>query len=132
MKRPFRVILFAVAVLSLALFNAGRVIQAIHDANLFLNYNLQAALAANFFTGAFWAIGFGAAAIGLWRLRRWARTWMLIAIVVYLANLWIVRLAFARSSDEPSTRPADAALSILSIVIVWAFLFWPRVRKAFG
>ena len=131
MKRPFRVTLFALAVLSLALFNLARVVQAVREADLMLSHNLQAPLVANIVSGSVWAIGFGAAASGLYRLKRWARRWTLAAIVLYLINLWLIRLAFSRSSDEVLTRPADAAIAILSILVVWAFLFWPGVRRAF-
>ena len=82
-------------------------------------------------TGLTWTIGFGAAATGLFRLKLWARRWMLIAIVLYQANLWLVRLALEKSSDGPRTRPADAAISIVSIALVWVILYWPRVRRAF-
>ncbi len=82
-------------------------------------------------TGLVWTIGFGAAAIGLYRLKNWARRTMLIAIVLYQANLWLIRFAFEQSSSERLTRPVDAAISILSIIIVWAILFWPHVRRAF-
>jgi len=114
------------------MFNLARVVQAVRQADLMLSHNLQAPLVANSVSGLAWAIGFGVAAIGLYRLQRRARRWTLAAIVLYLVNLWLIRLAFSRSSDEVFTRPADAALSMLSILVVWAFLFWPGVRRAFS
>jgi hypothetical protein len=71
------------------------------------------------------------AAWGLWRLRSWGRTWMLIAIVAYQAQQWIMRFALMRSSDEVIRRPADLFLSLLSIAVVWGFLFIPKIRRLY-
>jgi len=131
MKRPFRVTLFAVAVLSLALFNLVRLGQALSQAELMRSLGLEAPLTALEITGAVWTLGFGVAAVGLYLLKRWAWRWMLAAIVLYQVNSWLIRIAIERSSDEMLTRPADMAISLLSIVLVWAFLFWPRVRRSF-
>ncbi len=119
--------------LSLAAFNAWRAVLAVQIQQLdFLrDFDLSGPQTALTLTGILWAFGFGASAIGLFRLRRWARRWTLAAIALYQANLWLIRLAFERSSMEPLTRPADAAVSILSILLVWAILWWPRVRRAF-
>ena len=132
MKRPFVITLFALAVLSLAAYNAGRAIVAIRQYDLMHSLGLDAPQLALTLTGIAWAFGFGAAALGLYRLRPWARTWMLAAIVLYQANRWLLRLAFERSPDELLTRPADAAIAILSIVLVWAIALWPRVRRVFA
>ena len=131
MRRPFSVTLLAVAVLLLALFNLLRFTQALDDAYLMIDLHLAAPLAANFSTGAMWGIGFGALSIGLCRLRRWARNGTLIAIVLYHINVWLIRLIFSQSPDEVLTRPVDAAISALSILVVWGVLFLPRVRRAF-
>ena len=131
MKRPFRVTLFALAVLSLALFNLQRFTQALSQAEFMRSLGLHAPQIALAITGAAWAAGFGAAAIGLYRLKNRARRWTLAAIVLYQINAWLIRLVFARSSDEALTRPADAAISIAIILIVWAFLFWPSIRRVF-
>ena len=78
--------------------------------------------------GLTWAIGFGLAAWGLWRLKAWGRWWMLIAIVVYQLQMWLERLTLVRTSYEELTRPADQFLSVLSILVVWGFLFLPKIR----
>jgi len=82
-------------------------------------------------SGATWAAGFGLAAWGLWRMRSWGRAWMLIAIVAYQAEQWIMRLSLMRSSDEVIRRPADAFLSLLSLAVVWGFLFIPKIRRLY-
>jgi len=131
MKRPFRVTLFVLAVLSLALFNLQRFTQALSQAELMRSLGLDAPQIALAMTGAAWSAGFGAAAIGLYRLQDWARRWTLAAIVLYQINVWLIRLGFARAPDEALTRPADAAISLAMIVIVWVFLFWPGIRRIF-
>jgi hypothetical protein len=42
-----------------------------------------------------------------------------------------MRLALSSSSDEVIRRPADAFLSLLSIALVWGFLFSPRIRRLY-
>jgi hypothetical protein len=132
MRRPFVITLIALAVLSLAAYNAGRAIAAIRQYDLMHSLGLDAPQFALALTGIVWAIGFGAAAFGLYRLKPWARAWMLAAIVLYQANRWLLRLAFERSTGEPLTRPADATIALLSIVLVWAIALWPRVRRVFA
>jgi len=130
--RPFSVTFIALAVLSLAAANLVRLTQAMQQAELMRSLGLAAPQAALALTGAFWTIGFGLAAIGLYRMRRTARVWTLAAIVLYQANLWLIRFAFDKASAEPMTRPADAAITLLTILLVWAYLlFWPSVRRAF-
>jgi len=131
MRRPFRVTLIAVAVLLLAAANLVRFVYALNQAEFMRSLGLDGPQIALALTGAIWVIGFGVAAIGLYRLKRWAWRWILAAIVLYQANLWLIRLAFEKSSTEALTRPADAAISILSIVLVWAILLWPRMRQVF-
>lgn len=131
MRRPTLITLIAFAVLSLAAYNAGRAAVAIQATELLLSLGLVAPQRALVVTGVLWALGWGVAAVGLFRLRRWARSWTPAAMVLYQANLWLVRLTLEKSPNEPLTRPADAAVSILSIAVVWAVLRWSRVRRAF-
>ena len=56
---------------------------------------------------------------------------MLIAIVAYQAQHWIMRLSLMRSSAEVMRRPADVFLSLLSIAVVWGFLFIPKIRRLY-
>ena len=131
MKRPIPVTLIAYAVLLLSAFNAVRGYAALRQADVLRGLGLDGPLIALTLTGIAWSAGWLITAFGLFRLRVRARRWTLVAIVLYQLNLWIVRLAFERSSAEPLTRPADAALSLLSIVLVWGALSLPPARKAF-
>jgi hypothetical protein len=132
MMRPFRITLIALGMLSLAAFNAWRAILVVRQLEYLRGLSLEGPALVLALTGLGWAAGFGVAAIGLYRLRRWARLWTMAAIVLYQANLWLVRLVFEKSPDEPVTRPADAALAVLSIAVVWGVLSWPSMRRMFA
>jgi hypothetical protein len=130
-RRPFAVTVLAVAVLLLAAANLIRFAQTLEQAEFMHSLGLGGPLIALAATGAVWTVGFGAAAVGLYRLRRWAWRWMLAAIVVYQVNVWLIRLIYEKSAAEAESRPADAVLSLLSIILVWAVLLWPGVRRVF-
>ena len=131
MKRPFVVTLFSLLVLLLAAWNAFQVWNAFQQYDFMRRLDLATEAGLLIVSGLTWTIGFGLAAWGLWRMRAWGRTWMLIAIVVYQAQHWIMRLALVRSSDEVIRRPADMVLSLLSIAVVWSFLFIPKIRRLY-
>ena len=130
-KRPFSVTLLAVAVLSLMAWNAGQAVVAARQLDFMQSLGVGTPGGVQIVTGVTWAIGFLLAAIGLWRLRAWGRHWLLIAIAAYQLQGWIERLTLERASYEVLTRPADLAVSISSIVIVWFILFLPKIRRAF-
>jgi hypothetical protein len=131
MKRPFVVTLFSLLVLLLTAWNIFQIISVWQRYDLMRTLNLTTEANLLIVIGATWAIGFGLAAWGLWRLRAWGRTWMLIAIIVYQAQHWIMRFALMRSPDEVIRRPADVLLSLLSIALVWGFLFIPKIRRLY-
>jgi len=131
MKRPFAVTLFSLLVLLLTAWNAFQVWSAIQQYDFMRSLGLATEAQILIVSGATWAVGFGLAAWGLWRMRAWGRVWMLIAIVAYQAEQWIMRLSLMRSSDEVIRRPADVFLSLLSIAVVWGFLFIPKIRRLY-
>jgi len=131
MKRPFVVTLLSLLVLLLAAWNAFQVWSASQRYDFMRSLDLATEANILIVSGVTWAIGFGLAAWGLWRLRSWGRTWMLIAIVAYQAEQWVMRLSLMRSSDEVIRRPADVLLSLLSIAVVWGFLFIPKIRRLY-
>jgi hypothetical protein len=131
MKRPFVVTLFSLLVLLLAAWNAFQVWSVFQQYDFMRTLNLTTEANILIVIGLTWAIGFGLAAWGLWRMRSWGRTWMLIAIIVYQAQQWIMRLSLMRSSEEVIRRPADILLSLLSIAVVWGFLFIPKIRRLY-
>jgi len=86
MRRPFRITLIALGVLSLAAFNAWRAILVVLRFEYLRGLSLEGPALALLLTGLVWAAGFGVAAIGLYRLRRWARLWTMAAIALYRVN----------------------------------------------
>ncbi len=131
MKRPFVVTLFSLLVLLLAAWNVWQVLSAFQVYDLMRDLNLTTEANILIVIGLTWAIGFGLAAWGLWRLHGWGRIWTLIAIVAFWIQQWIMRLTLMRSSEEIIRRPADLVLSLLSIMVVWGFLFWPGIRRLY-
>ncbi len=131
MKRPFVVTLFSLLVLLLAAWNAFQVWSAFQAYDFMRSLNLTTPANLLIVMGLTWAIGFGLAAWGLWRLRSWGRSWMLIAIIAYQGEQWLMRLTLMRSSEEVIRRPADGLLALLSIVVVWGFLFIPRIHRLY-
>ena len=132
MKRPFAVTLLALCVLLLAVWNAWQTLRAVQQYDLMQSLGLSTPAVLLVVTGVTWAVGFGLAAWGLWRLKAWGRWWMLIAIVVYQLQIWLERLTLVRTSYEELTRPAGLFISVLSILVVWGFLFLPKIRRLYG
>ena len=131
MKPPFVVTIFALLVLLLSAWSAFQVASVAQRYDLMRTLEVTTQANLLIVIGLTWTIGFGLAAWGLWRLRSWGRTWTLIAIVVYQIQQWLMRLALSSSSDEVIRRPADAFLSLLSIIVVWGFLFIPKIRRLY-
>ena len=132
MKRPFAVTLLSLLVLLLAAWNVFQVWSAVQRYDFMRSLNLTTEANLLIIMGATWAIGFGLAFWGLWRLRSWGRTWTLIAIIAYQAQQWIMRFTLMRSSDEVIRRPADLFLSLLGIAVVWGILFIPKIRRLYS
>ena len=130
-QRPFSVTLLALAGLLLAVYNAFRALAATRQFEFMQSLGVGTPAILLAVIGVTWAIGFAIAAFGLWRVRAWGRRWMLIAIVAYEINFWIARLTLERTAYEQLTRPADAIVTLLIVIGVWGFLFWPGTRRAF-
>ncbi len=131
MKRPFSVTLLALAVLLFAAYNAWRVITVLQQIDFMRSLALDVQAALLIAIGGTWSIGFSLASIGLWRLKEWGRRWMLIAIAAYQIEIWIERLTLERATYEQLTRTANAIVSVLIVLLVWGFLFLPKIRRAF-
>ena len=92
MKRPLVVTIFVLLVLLLAAWNAFQVWSALQRYNFMRRLDLATEANILIVIGVTWTIGLGLAAWGLWRMRAWGRTWLLIAIVAYQAQHWVMRL----------------------------------------
>ncbi len=131
MKRPSIVTIFALFVLLFAVWNAFQVWSAFQQYDVMRGLNLTTEANILIVMGLTWVIGFGLAAWGLWRLRSWGRIWTLIVILAYWIQQWIMRFSLMHSSDEVVRRPADLFLALLSIAVVWGFLFIPKIRRLY-
>jgi hypothetical protein len=79
-----------------------------------------------------WAVAFGALAMGLWRLREWARRGTLAAAGLYVALGWVERLVLARSDYARESAPFFLALHALGLLLVAVILLRPEVRQRFS
>ncbi|MEP7355934.1 MAG: hypothetical protein ABI847_01680 [Anaerolineales bacterium] len=79
-----------------------------------------------------WSVVFGALAVGLWRLKQWARLGTLAAMTLYLAQIWAERLLFGRSDYARVSAPFYAVAHLLLLLFVWGLLWRGRVRRAFS
>src|SRR5436190_16373101 len=97
MARPRSVTLVALLVFSMAVFNLVSVIGVVQAYTVLAGLGLALppwVLAA---ASGIWTIVFCALAVGLWRLKQWARVGTMAALTVYLAQIWAERLFFGRS-----------------------------------
>ena len=82
--------------------------------------------------GAVWALAFGALAVGLWRLRRWAQWGTLAALGAYLGLGWVERLVFARSDYAAVSAPFFLAVQAGGLALAAFILYRRRARQCFS
>ena len=83
-------------------------------------------------TGAVWTVVLGALAVGLWRLRQWARWGTLAALPLYVAQGWVQRLVFARSDFAAESAPFYAGLHAAGLLLAAIILLRRRARQSFS
>lgn len=81
---------------------------------------------------AVWGVVFGLLALGLWRLRQWARWGTLVALPLYLAQGWVERLVFARSDYAAESAPFFAALHAAALLLVAFILLRRKAGQSFS
>lgn len=116
---------------ALGLVNLGRAIQAIGLADFLssLGLSLSPYLLAG--VSAFWSLIFLICAVGLWRLRLWARRATAIAVPLYELILLAGRALFARSDYARQTWPMALVWAGVTILVTWVLLSLPGARRAF-
>src|SRR5690554_4030523 len=97
MPRPRSVTFLALMVLSLAAFNAWGVVQGVTRYTWLTELPLSLPPAYLVGRSLVWAVAFAALAVGLWRLREWARVGTLAGFTLYLAQGWAERLLFGQT-----------------------------------
>ncbi len=82
--------------------------------------------------GALWAAGFAACLFGIARLNPWAPRFTIAVTAIYMANLWLNRLALGRSSESTATLGFYAILDTTVLALVIGTLAWPGTRRLFA
>ncbi len=83
-------------------------------------------------SSALWAVVGGALAVGLWRLREWARRGTLAAGTLYVAVSWLERLLVAQSDYAQVSAPFFLAFQALWLLLLWLTLLRRGVRQSFS
>jgi hypothetical protein len=132
MPRPHTVTLLALLVLSLAAINLLGLISSIRRYTVLSHLPLSLPAGVLAASAAVWAVVFSLLAVGLWRLKDWARRGTLLAVPAYLAQIWIERLVFAQSDYVRVSIPFYAGLHLLTLAVMWGILLRRPVRRAFS
>ena len=132
MPRPRSVTLLALAVLCIAGFNALGLATGIRRYTVLSRLALSLPPTVPLIGSATWAMAFGVMAIGLWRLKPWARWATLAAITLYLIQFWIERLVFGTTDYLQTTLWFYVGLDVIVWALFWGILWRPKVRRAFA
>jgi len=131
--RPRRVKLFSLAVLC---FGGGlNLVRAVLawlrvDSLIDLPTTMPMALLAG--TSLAWAIVFGACSLGLWRLRPWGHRGTGVAVTLFHGHIWINHFLFDRSPYARQVWPFALLHTLVTLIVVWGFLYWPAVRRLYA
>lgn len=132
MSRPASVTLLAFGVFCLAVFNLLGVIHGIQRYSFVNKLPIKVSPTYLIVSDTFWALVFGAIGFGLWRLRRWGRVGVLVALSLYVAQGWFNRLGLSRADYLQVTAPFALFISTVSLAIVWAVLLRRNIREVFS
>jgi hypothetical protein len=132
MPRPHSVTLAALVVLSLVAFNLFSALGLVQAYTVLADLDLALPPWLLVAASALWTAVFGLLAIGLWRLKDWARLGTLAAVTLYLAQIWAERLFFGRSDYVRVSNPFYAVAHLALLAFVWWLLSRSRVRRAFS
>ena len=130
--RHWTVTSLAVVVLLLAVSNWTRAshLWAIRD---LLSELSDAAVPTTYLAGCatLWGGVWIIIAVGLWVRAAWARKLTLGAILLYQAHNWTTRWLFEISEYSRRGWPLDWMLSVLSVIMVWALLYYAENQTQF-
>lgn len=132
MPRPRSVSLVALALAGLAGYNLLGTLAALQRYTVLSDLPLN--LLPTYLAGssAAWALVLGTLAVGLWRLKTWARRGTLAAATVYVAVGWGERWLLARSEYAEVSAPFFVAFQAAWLVVVWLVLLRRRARQSFS
>jgi uncharacterized membrane protein (DUF2068 family) len=132
MPRPRSVTFLALFVLFIGAFNALGLTSGVRRYTVLASLPLRLPPAVPIVSAAFWSVVFGLLAIGLWRVKRWARWGTLAAVTLYLAQAWVQQLVFGQSDYLRTTIWFYAGLDGVLLLYVWGSLLRPGIRQAFS
>jgi len=132
MPRPRSVTLLALLVLSLASFNLLSLTSGLRRYTVLQSLPLSLPPAVPIASAALWTAIFGLLAVGLWRLKGWARWGTLGGLTLYLAQVWIELLVFSQSDYIRTTAWFYVVVDGVILLWVWGTLFRPKVRQSFS
>jgi hypothetical protein len=132
MPRPRSVTLLALLVLSMAALNLLGLISGVRRYTLLSRLPLSLPPALPIVSSGLWAAVFGLVALGLWRLKHWARWGTLAAVTLYIAQFWIERLLFGQSDYIRTTIWFYVGLHVVVLILVLGCLSRNKVRQAFS
>jgi hypothetical protein len=130
--RPQSVTFLVLVALGLSAFNLLGAVSAGQRYTVLSQLPLSLPAAYLLASSAVWAVVFGALAVGLWRLREWARRGMLAAATLYVAVGWAERLLFARSDYARESLPFLLMFQAAWLLLVWGILLRRGARQSFS
>lgn len=132
MPRPRSVTLLALWVLILAAYNLLGAVASTQRYTVLSALPLSLPPAYLIAAGAGWSVVFGALAVGLWRLRAWARWGTLVAAALYVGLGVVERLVFARADYARESAPYFLALHTAWLLWVAWTLLRRKARRSFS
>ncbi|MBN1889059.1 MAG: hypothetical protein JW850_13780 [Thermoflexales bacterium] len=78
-----------------------------------------------------WGVVFGVIAWGVWRLAAWGRKAVLAGVVLYQLHIWVNHILFDTSDYARQVWPFAAGMSLVTIGLVWGFMFLPAVHRLY-
>ena len=132
MSRPVSVTLLAFGVFCLAVFNLLGVINGILRYSFVSGLPVKVSPLYLIVSNAFWGLTFVGLSFGLWRLKRWGRIGVLVALSLYVAQSWFNRWILSRADYMQVTTPFAILLNAVILGLVWAVLLRRSVRNNFS
>jgi hypothetical protein len=134
-KRSWRVTLFSLAVLLLGGgLNLARAAWAWRQADALADLPEPTSMPMTLLaaTSLAWGLVFVVCSLGLWRLRPWGRRGTLGAVTLYHVHIWVNHALFDRSDFAKQVAPSAIAQTLVTLLVVWGFLYWPSIRRLFN
>ena len=132
MSRPVSVTLLAFGVFCLAVFNLLGVINGILRYSFVSGLPVKVSPLYLIVSNAFWGLTFVGLSFGLWRLKRWGRIGVLVALSLYVAQSWFNRWVLSRADYMQVSAPFAVFLSAVILGIVWGLLLRGSIRDVFS